>query len=201
MAIIVMNWILASSGRPAIYTTALAACSTSIRGSTAISPLACQNAFLHSFRQGCRGIADVDLAARDVVFAPVERQGFRQPCHGMLGCRVRCRVGPRNVCGNGSIVDDAATWGSLVFHHPVCFLGAKKDAVQIHANNGLPLFKTEVFKRHPRSADSGIIEKHVETAKYFLRSCEERLNRIGIADVGWNGQCRCATARIAQSLV
>ncbi len=41
VAITVMNWTLASSGRLAMYRTARATCWTSIRGSTSISPFAC----------------------------------------------------------------------------------------------------------------------------------------------------------------
>jgi len=41
VAITVMNWTLASSGRLAIYTTASATCWTFIRGSTIVVPFAC----------------------------------------------------------------------------------------------------------------------------------------------------------------
>jgi hypothetical protein len=118
----------------------------------------------------------------------------------MFGSGVWRRVGSGNVRGNGSVIDDATARRNLVLHHPIRFLGAQKDSVQIHANNGLPLLKAEAFKRHSGSADSGIIEKNVQTSKYILRFREERVHRFGIADVGWYYQCGGAIAGIFQSL-
>src|SRR6185436_16035473 len=119
----------------------------------------------------------------------------------MLGCGVWRGVGSRNVCGNGSVVDDAAALRRLVLHHPKRSLCAKKNAVQIDCDNGLPLYECQVFKRDSRTADSGIVKEHVDSSEGFLSFCEERGNGSSIADIGRNCQRGDTVPGIGQCLV
>ena len=61
----------------------------------------------HPLRKLREGIADVDLAACDVVLATVERDAFRQTGDGVLGAGIGCRVRARCVGRDGAVVDDA----------------------------------------------------------------------------------------------
>jgi hypothetical protein len=53
-------------------------------------------------------VADIDLAAGDVVLAAVEGGGLGESSHGVLGCGVRCGVRPRPVRRNRAVVDNPA---------------------------------------------------------------------------------------------
>src|ERR1700722_3694848 len=59
-------------------------------------------------RHARTGVADIDLAAGNIVRAAIERDGPGQPGDRMLGRRVRRGIGPGYMRGNGSVVDDAA---------------------------------------------------------------------------------------------
>ena len=55
------------------------------------------------------GVADVDLATRDIVGAAIQRSRFCEPCDAVLGGCIRRRERARAVRRNRSIVDDAAS--------------------------------------------------------------------------------------------
>ena len=159
------------------------------------------NAILHFFCQRSCGVTDVDLTARNIVFAPIESQRFGEPGNGMLGRRVRCGVGPWGVRGNRSVIDDASTLGRLTLHQLECFLRAEKCASQVHVHDGLPALEREIFESHARAADPGVIEQHVETAEGLFRLFKESTNSIGIADVRRNGDHPCACSRFGHNLI
>src|SRR5207244_5082196 len=60
------------------------------------------------------GVADVDLAAGDVVLAAVERGCLREAGDRVLCSGVRGRVGAGGVGGDAAVVDDAAAARVLV---------------------------------------------------------------------------------------
>ena len=62
---IVTTWTFASSGRFDMYTTVDATCSTPNVGSTLNEPSTCAVPEQHPGRHVRRGVADVDLPARD----------------------------------------------------------------------------------------------------------------------------------------
>ena len=49
----------------------------------------------------------VNLCASDIVRASVESRHFRQPRDGMLRAGIRRRLGPRDVCREGAVVNDS----------------------------------------------------------------------------------------------
>src|SRR5262249_14812963 len=67
----------------------------------------------------CR-VADIDLTACDIVLPAVERYTFRQSCDRMLCCCVWCRVWPRHMRGNRTVIDDSPSTRLLRFHDLDC---------------------------------------------------------------------------------
>src|SRR4029079_18818217 len=74
------------------------------------------HAGLHAAAHGGVGVADVELAAGDVVLAPVERGTLCQGGDGVVGRGIGHRVGPWRVRGDRAIVDDAPALGRLRLH-------------------------------------------------------------------------------------
>ena len=91
-----------------MYTTVDATCATSNVASTFIEPSACAVPDRIRAVMSVRGLADVDLTARNVVLAPVERGRLGQAGHRVLGRRVGSRVGARHVGRDRAVVDGPA---------------------------------------------------------------------------------------------
>ena len=104
------------------------------------------HAGLHAPAHGRVGVADVELAAGDVVLAPVERRALGEPGDGVLRGGVGHRVGPGRVRRDRAVVDDAAALGRLRLHDLDGLLRAQERARQdgVHhrpataARSGLP---------------------------------------------------------------
>ena len=73
-------------------------------------------------------------------------------------------------------------------HHFESSLGAQESAVQVGIDHGLPVGKSEVFKRHSRRIDTGVVEQHIQSAKGLLRLGKQGVDRFGIGDVASNRQ-------------
>ena len=112
-----------------------------------------------------RGVADVDLAAGDVVFAAVERRRLGQAGDRVLGGRVGRRVRPRRVRRDRAVVDDPAAARVLRLHDPERLLRAEEDAGQVDVDDALPLLEGQVLQRDRRRADAGIVEQEIEAAE------------------------------------
>ena len=81
-----------------------------MRGFDHLAAVGLQHAFAlhHAVGQRGRGIADVDLAAADVVAAAVERGLFGEPGDGVFGRGIGGGARPRRVRRDRAVVDDAA---------------------------------------------------------------------------------------------
>ena len=87
--------------------------------------------------------------------------------------------------------------GVLRLHDLDGFLGADEQAGEIGGDHGLPLVERQIFDRHRRRADAGIVEQHVEPAVGLLGLGEQRFDGGRIADVGRHRQAlRRASARL-----
>lgn len=147
-----------------------------------------RHAALHPLGHLGQGVADVDLAAGDVIFAAVERGRFSQPGDRVLARGVGDRVRPRHMRRDRAVVDDAAAHRLLVLHDLEGFLGAQERAGQDRADHRLPALERQFLDRR-RSAKPGIVEQDVEPAIGLLGPGEECVYRIGIADIGRHAEC------------
>ena len=136
-----------------------------MRASTATSPLACRAPTANSRGHLGGGVADVDLAARDVERPAVERRGLGEPGDRVLGGGVRRGVRPRGVRRDGPVVDDAAASRVLRLHQPDRLLRAEERAAQVHVDHGAPLLHRHVLERRRRRADPGVVEQQVEPSE------------------------------------
>jgi hypothetical protein len=134
------------------------------------------------------GIADVDLADGNVVFAAVERGRLGDAGDGVLGRRVRRGVRARRVGGDRAVIDDAPAARVLVLHDAEGGLGAEKHAGEIDVDDLLPFFKRQVFERNGRRAHAGVVEENVEAAERVLGFGEEQIDVARLADIGGNRQ-------------
>src|SRR5205807_504020 len=81
-----------------------------------------RNALGHPLGHRGGGVADIDLAARDVVLSAVERRRLGEAGDRVLGRGVRSRIGPRRVRRQRAVVDDppasAATFSRASLRRP-----------------------------------------------------------------------------------
>ena len=132
----------------------------------------------HAVRhRGC-GIADVDLADRDVVHAAVEIGGLGEAGDGVLGRGVGRRERPRRMRGDRAVVDDAAAARLLVLHDAEGVLRAQERAGEVGVHHRLPLRQRQILEIDGRRAHAGIVEEHVEPAIGVLHLLEQRGDRI-----------------------
>ena len=121
-----------------------------------------------AFRIRCTsryGIADVDLAAGDVVFAAVESGGFGQSGDSVLGGRVGGGVGARGVGRDGAVVDDPAA------HRGWLFISLNASCVQ--RNRPVRLTSTTDFHCSDVTSSSGVRSDSVPA---LLNSTSSRPN-------------------------
>jgi hypothetical protein len=97
-----------------------------------------------SRRQASRGIADIDLPARDVIFATLQRKSPGESGHGVFGYRIRSRPGPRHVGRYRSVIDDPAPTGGLRGHAPEGFAGAKEGTGDVDRHNRGPVAQGDI---------------------------------------------------------
>ena len=169
-------------------TTASATCCTSISGSTAIVAVRLRHALRHPLGHLGERVADVDLAAGDVVLAAVERGRLGEAGDRVLGGGVGRGVRPRRVRGDRAVVDDAPAARRLVLHQPEGFLRAQERAGQVDVDDALPLLERQVLERDAGRVLAGVVEEHVEPAELLLRGREQgarpspaRLTSVGTA--------------------
>ena len=93
------------------------------------------------------GVADVDLAHRDVVLAAVERRGLGEAGDGVLGGGVGDRIAGAARGRDRAVVDDAAALRRLRLHRPEGLLDAQEHAGQVGVDHALPLLQRQVFER------------------------------------------------------
>src|SRR5262249_57543468 len=98
------------------------------------------------------GVANVDLAAGDVVFTAVQGGCLGQPRDRVLGGRVRSRVRPWSVGRYRAVVDDAPPFWLLALHQLERFLGAEERAGPLGGYHRLPLLVGQILERYRRGA-------------------------------------------------
>src|SRR5215207_157217 len=101
----------------------------------------------HALRHLGQRVADIDLAARDVVFAAVERGRPGEAGDGVLRRRIGDRERPRHVRRDRAVVDDPAAHRLLVLHDAEGLLRAQEGAVHDRIDDTLPLRPVEVLDR------------------------------------------------------
>ena len=165
-------------------TIAWATCSTSIRGSGRTLAVRLQLTRARDAGHIGQGIADVDLAAGDVVLAAVQRRGLGQAADGVLGGGIGRRVWARDVGRDRAVVDDAAAARVLVLHDLDGLLRAEEGAVQVGADDRQPLFGRSGLRAEAWRAATGVVEQQVEAAEGLLGFREQGFDGFGIRDVG-----------------
>ena len=143
-----------------------------------------QHPLRHPGRELRHRVADIDLAAGDVVLPAVERGRLGEPGDRVLGGGVGRRVRARRVRRDRPVVDDAPATRLLALHDPERFLRAQEDPGHVHVHHLLPLLVGEVFQRHGGRPHPGVVEEHVEAPERLLRLREEGAHRGRIGDVG-----------------
>ncbi len=146
-----------------------------------------RHAALHALGHLGQCVADVDLAAGDVVFAAVERGRFREAGDRVLGRGVGGRIGPRRMRGDRAVVDDPPAHRLLILHDPERLLRAQEGARQDRVDDGLPALERQLFDRRG-GAKPGVVEQHIEPTEPLLRLGEDILDRGGIGDIGRHRQ-------------
>ena len=165
-------------------TTASAASLGSNVGSALTDPSACGRAGRDPL--GHRGVrvADVDLAAGDVVGPPVERDRLGQAGDPVLGHRVADRAGPRRVGGDRAVVDDPAAHRTLRLHQRDGVVRAQERAGEVGGHDRLPALGADLVHRPGRGAGAGVVDQQVEPAEAVADGREQRRHRVLVGDVG-----------------
>lgn len=142
----------------------------------------------HWLRHLGQRIADVDLAASDVVGPAVERQRLGHPGDGVLGRRVGHRARTRRIGRHRAVVDDAAAHRLLPAHGAEGGAGAQERAGEVDADDIVPDLDRDLVDRRRLVAHAGIVEEQVDAAEGFDHRFEQIVDLIGLADVAGNRQ-------------
>ena len=108
------------------------------------------------------GVADVDLAAGDVVRPAVERGRLGQAGDRVLARDVGSRQRSRRVGRDRAVVDDPPALRPLVFHQPERAPGHQERAGHIRHEDRQPGFEGQVLDRGRRCVLAGVVEQQVE---------------------------------------
>ena len=146
-------------------------------------------------------VADVDLSTGDVVLATVERNAFGQAGHRVLGAGVGHGVGARRMGRDRAVVDDAAASRVLVLHDPKCGLRTQEHAGEVDVDHGLPFLQAQVLKRDPRRVDTGVVEQQVDAAEPGPGLGKQRIDLLGIGDVGGQRKRAVTSVGLGQGLL
>ena len=150
-------------------------------------PIGLRSAALHPARHVGRGVADIDLAAGNVVLSSVERGRLGEAGHRVFGRGIRCRVGSRHAGRDGGIIDDPTSHGCLTLHHLERLLRTQEHSGQVDVHDGRPLLVSQFLEESP-SAEPRVVEQHVEPAERLLRLGEQRSDGVGVGHVCLNDQ-------------
>ena len=142
-----------------------------------------QHALAHVGRHFGGRVADINLAAGNVVLPAVERCRFREAGNGVLGCRVGGGIGPRAVRSGRPVVDDTPALRVLILHDLEGLLCAKKRTGNIGIDHGPPVLILLLLQQHTLAAKAGIIEQQVEPTERLFRLRKERGDRLRFSDV------------------
>ena len=146
-------------------------------------PVGLEGTRRHTFGHVGLGIANVDLTTGDIILATIERGRSSETRDRVFGGCVRCRVRPRNIGRDGTVVDYAAASRPLVLHNPECFLGAQKGTSQVDIHDRLPLLEGQVLKGQARGTNTRVVEQHVEPTEGIKGCLKEGPNRGRVAHV------------------
>ena len=188
VAMIVMNCMLASSGRLAMCSTASATCCDVHHRLDGDLAVGLRHALRHPRRHVGQRVADVDLAARDVVLAAVERRRLGQPGDRVLGRGVGRRVRARRVRRDRTVVDDAPAARRLRSSSsgtPAC----------VQRNTPVRLMSTTAFHCSNVRSSSGtagaptpaLLNSTSRRPNVSARRANSASHRRGIAHVGGHG--------------
>jgi Sulfate permease family len=130
------------------------------------------------------GVADVDLAAGDVVGAPVQRRRSGQPGDGVLGGGVGGRARAGDMGRDGAVVDDAAAAGPLAAHDPERLPGAEERAGQVDRDHRAPLAEGDLVELAGRGPGAGVVEEEINAAMPLDGAVEQGPHRRLVGDVG-----------------
>ena len=147
VAMIVIVRILADSGRLGHMDDGVADLARVDRRLDGDPAVGLRNAQRHLARHIGERIADVDLAAGDVVLSRIERDRFGEAGDGVFGGGIGRRIWSRRMGGDRAVVDDAPALRRLAFHHGNGALRAKEGAGQIDVDNRFPLLVGEILHR------------------------------------------------------
>ena len=134
------------------------------------------------------GVADVDLAAGDVVLAAVERGRAGEAGDRVLGRGVGGRVGPRHMGRDRAVVDDPAALRVLALHQAEGVLGAQEDAGQVDVDHGLPLLVGQVLERHGGAPVPALLNSRSSRPNASRDLGEDLADRDRVADVARDRQ-------------
>ena len=200
VAMIVMNWTFASSGSPAMKATASAACWGSNVGSGHDRPVRLRRARRDPLGHLGVRVADVDLAAGDVVGAAVERDRLGQAGDGVLGHRVADGAGPGRVGGDRPVVDDPPALGVLRLHHPHRVVRAQVGAGQVGGHDRLPPVGRQLVHRAGRRPGPRVVDEQVHPAEALAdRARTARATDSASPTSAGTGSTEPAAARAAVS--
>ncbi|MNC49484.1 hypothetical protein D3C75_986650 [compost metagenome] len=142
----------------------------------------------HALGQLGQGVADVHLAAHDVVRPTIQRQRLGQAQYRMLAGGVRCGERAWGVRRDRAVVDDPPALRLLAAHQAEGGAGAQDYTIDIGGDDVAPVLQRQLVDGYSGGVDAGIVEHHVESAMHLLDGGEQLRNALLIAHVSGNGQ-------------
>src|SRR5579872_2906452 len=92
--------------------------------------------------------------------------------------------------GDRAVIDDPPASRRLALHELDRFLSAEERAGEIDIHHLLPGIEGELFERHRRCADPGIVEEHIKPPERLLGLRKKHAYRGRVRDIGRDHQHR-----------
>lgn len=137
----------------------------------------------HALRHIANNIANINLAADNVVRATVQQNNLDQPNDNMLNDSVKRAEKTQRHQQNQTIVNNATAAQLLTLHQLEHLLNAQKHYHQININHQLPLLNNKLIHQNRQHANANIVEQHIKPTKLNTNNLKQHNHRHQINDI------------------
>ena len=185
VAITVRNWTFASSGSPAMYTTASATWRDVHHRLDADRAVGLERALRRCRRVSSVAALPMSIWPQAMLYArPSSDDRLRQAGDRVLGRGVGDGLRSRHVGRDRAVVDDPPALRPLRLHQPERLLGAQEAAGQVRVDDRPPLLERQLFERRRRADMPALLNSRSTSSPVARDALEQLAHGLGVGDIG-----------------